>query len=60
MVEKYWWNVRTSRVETGDDLSPDRDRLGPYPTEEAARRALDSAHERTARLDAEDEEWENG
>lgn len=35
-------------------------RLGPYPTREAAERALQSVAERNARLDAEDEEWEEG
>jgi hypothetical protein len=35
-------------------------RLGPYPTREAAEQALQSVAERNARLDAEDEEWEDG
>lgn len=56
---QYWWNTDTGRVETGD-LSPSRFRLGPYPTEQAARNALQSVRERNERIDAEDEEWENG
>lgn len=59
-MSQYWWNTDTNRVETGDDLSPERFRLGPYPSEAAARNALQSVRERNERLDAEDEKWENG
>jgi hypothetical protein len=34
--------------------------LGPYPTREAAERALESVAERNERLDAEDKAWEEG
>jgi len=35
-------------------------RLGPYPTREAAERALETVAERNARHDEEDEQWEEG
>lgn len=35
-------------------------RLGPYPSYEAAARALTAVAERNARLDEEDREWEEG
>jgi len=35
-------------------------RLGPYPTRQAAEQALESVAARNARLDAEDEAWEDG
>lgn len=33
------------------------DRLGPYPTPEAAAGALASVHEREERIEAEDRQW---
>jgi len=57
---QYWFNTETGRVESDENLSPERYRLGPYPSEEAARNALQSVRERNERLDAEDEAWENG
>jgi hypothetical protein len=35
-------------------------RLGPYPTREAAERALQSVQKRNEELDAEDEAWLDG
>jgi uncharacterized membrane protein len=39
---------------------PAKDRLGPYPDKATAARAVEIAHERTAKQDKEDEEWEWG
>ena len=50
---EYWYNPVTGEVEAGR-LSPWTDRMGPYPTREAALRALESAADRTEAWDEED------
>lgn len=54
----FWFNVDTGQVETDETRSQDANVLGPYPTEDAARAALQSAKERTEAWDAEDREWD--
>ena len=49
---KFWFCVKDHRVETGADICPPIDRLGPYATREEAERALTRAAERN-------EEWDN-
>ena len=49
---KYWYCVKHHRVESGENICPPIDRLGPYSTEEEASRALQKAEERN-------EEWDN-
>ena len=49
---EYWFCVKHHRVETGDDLCQAKHRLGPYPTEAEAARALETAEERN-------EAWDN-
>ena len=53
----YWYNTATGQVETDDDRGQAQDVMGPYDTAEEASRALQSAHERTEKWDAEDREW---
>src|SRR4051794_8673792 len=53
----FWYNVDTGQVETDENRSRGEQVLGPYPTEAAARAALDSAHKRTEQWDAEDRDW---
>ena len=49
----YWFCVKHHRVEqTPGDVCPPIDRLGPYPTEAEAARALEKAQERN-------DEWDN-
>lgn len=55
---EYWYNVRTGQVEDDDNRSPGEDVLGPYPTEDDAARALDTAREKTEKWDAEDRAWD--
>jgi len=50
-VTKYWWCLNHSAVETGDGCAY-KDRLGPYPSEAEAARALEKVKERN-------EEWDN-
>jgi hypothetical protein len=54
----YFWCIEHKTVEGDDGCRPHR--LGPYPTEEAAQRALQTVQERNAKWDAEDDAWENG
>ncbi len=56
---EYWFNTRTGTVEEGHQ-SDWTSLLGPYPTREAAARALATARENTERWDAEDRAWEEG
>ena len=56
----YWFNVDTGQVETDDTRSQDATVMGPYDTEEAASRALDTARANTERWDAEDRKWDEG
>ena len=55
----YWWCTDHNTVE-GDSGCRAEVRLGPYPTQDAAEHALQAVQERNEKLDAEDEEWENG
>ncbi|MCW2505808.1 MAG: hypothetical protein JWO79_4092 [Actinomycetia bacterium] len=57
---QYFWCLRHSRVESGDDVCPAKYRLGPYSTSAEAERALDRVQQRNEKWDAEDERWENG
>jgi hypothetical protein len=53
----YFWCLRHSRVETGDEVCPAQYRLGPYPSADAATRALETVEKRNAAWDAEDARW---
>ena len=53
---KYWYCVKHRRVESGENICPPIDRLGPYPTEEEASRALQKAEERNEEWDT-DPKW---
>ena len=56
----YWYNTATGQVETDENRGQAQDVMGPYGTEAEAARALQSAHERTEKWDAEDREWNEG
>lgn len=62
MVEQpqFWFNLRTGQVQTNYDKGQGKDLLGPYPTADEARRALQKAAERTERWDEEDRRWREG
>ncbi len=57
MTEQFWFNTRTGRVEEGR-ISDWSGVLGPYPTREAAARALETARARSDAWDQADREWE--
>ncbi len=54
MATEFYFNTQTHEVEEGrrSDWSV---LMGPYPTREAAARALETAHERTEAWDRQDE-----
>jgi hypothetical protein len=53
--EKRWWYSLTRHtVEDDDGPTPGKDRLGPFPTPEAAARALETVQRRNEEWDAQD------
>lgn len=56
---EYYFNPSTGEVEEGMVSSWSR-RMGPYPTREAAQRALETARARTESWDEEDRRWREG
>ncbi|GAB2982893.1 hypothetical protein [Nocardioides montaniterrae] len=48
----YWFCVKHHAVESGADICPPIDRLGPYDTEADAQHALEKAAQRN-------ESWDN-
>lgn len=56
----WWFNVDTGQVESEATRSRDANVLGPYDSEEAASRALETARANTERWDAEDRAWDAG
>ncbi|HET9442735.1 MAG TPA: hypothetical protein VFO65_05390 [Acidimicrobiales bacterium] len=53
----WYWCVHHGRVEQGVTGCPPAERMGPYPTEEAARNWRQQVEERNDRWDAEDRAW---
>ncbi|MEE6272673.1 SPOR domain-containing protein [Georgenia sp. MJ206] len=56
---EYYFNLNTRQVEEGKVSGAD-DRMGPYPTREAAEAALLGAEARNDQWDEEDKAWERG
>ncbi|WP_034274933.1 hypothetical protein [Haloechinothrix halophila] len=54
----WYYNTKTGEVEHLE-VSRAIDRLGPYPDEATARRALEIARQRTEEADRADREWGN-
>jgi hypothetical protein len=55
----YYWCTDHHAVEDEHGCRAEV-RLGPFPTREAAERALETVRERNEKADAEDREWEDG
>lgn len=51
--QQWWYCVRHQTVEQGAGC-PAKDRLGPYPTREAAENALDTVRKRNEDWDRQD------
>jgi hypothetical protein len=54
--KKFYYNIRTGQVEEGRQ-SDWTVLMGPYPTREAAQRALETARDRTKNWDDADRDW---
>lgn len=55
----YYWCTDHHAVEDEHGCRAEV-RLGPFPSREAAERALETVRERNEKADAEDREWEDG
>jgi hypothetical protein len=53
---EFYYNLATGQVEEGKISGAD-DRMGPYPTREAAAKALDAAAARNAAADEAERAW---
>lgn len=53
---EYWYCMEHRRVEKYEDTDS-TNRIGPFPSEEAAAHALETIHEREKAYDAEDSAW---
>ena len=53
--QRWWYCLRHHRVEP-DAGCPAKDRLGPYPTQGEAARALETVHRRNEEWDAQDDD----
>ncbi len=56
----YWYNVDTGEVETDQTRGQNATVLGPYDSADEARRALETAREKTEAWDEEDRRWNEG
>lgn len=56
-MSEYWFCTKHHTVETGDDICPAIDRLGPYGSADEASHALEKAQERNEDWDRQDAEW---
>ena len=54
-AEQHWWFCLKHMAVEPDEGCPGKDRLGPYPTREAAANALETARRRNEEWDAQDE-----
>jgi hypothetical protein len=52
--QSWYFCVKHQTVEGEDGVCPGKDRLGPYPTKEAAEHALDKIDERNKEWDQAD------
>ena len=53
--DKNWWFcLKHNTVEDDEGGCPGKDRLGPYPTRQAAAHALETVQERNKQWDAQD------
>ena len=53
--QQRWWFCLKHKAVEPDAGCPGKERLGPYPTREAAANALETARKRTEEWDAQDD-----
>lgn len=56
LSDEYWYCMKHRRVEKFEDTDS-ANRIGPWPSEEAAAHALETIHEREKAYDIKDSEW---
>jgi hypothetical protein len=56
--DEWYWCLRHNRAERADDACRALDRVGPYPSKEAAENWQESVEARNQKWDAEDRAWE--
>lgn len=56
--QEYYWCLAHDRVEASADRCAAQDRMGPYPTEAAARDWQATSEQRNEDWDEADEAWE--
>ena len=52
--QQWWFCLKHNTVEDDNGPCPGKDRLGPYPTREAASQALETTQRRNEEWDAQD------
>lgn len=57
-AQEFWVDLATGSIEQGR-VSPGAQRMGPYPTREAAQHAFDTAAARNEAWDEEDRRWKD-
>ncbi len=57
--EQWYWCLKHRRVEQGPGCPPE-ERMGPYPSREAARNWQQKARQRNQSWDEDDARWERG
>jgi hypothetical protein len=53
--KRWWFCLKHNTVEDDDGVCPGKDRLGPYPTKQAAENALETVRRRNEEWDAADD-----
>ena len=59
LSEEYWYCMKHRRVERYDETDS-ANRIGPFPTADAAANALQTIAEREQRYEQEDRAWNEG
>ena len=55
---KWYWCLKHERVEEAEEACRAEDRMGPYPSREAATHWKEKVDERNEKWDEEDRRWE--
>jgi len=53
-TQQHWWFCVKHQTVESDTVCPAKDRLGPYPTKEAAEHALETVRQRNEEWDRQD------
>lgn len=53
-AKRWWYSLKTHKVEDDDGPTPGKDRLGPFDSPEDAARALETVQRRNEEWDSKD------